>query len=122
MPGTHASPHRGEGDHQWISADTLTGIVVVACLITLQWMTWWTFLVAMALLTTLGVRFYRASIVASTSGGRPRGGYCRSVSGVQPRLPLVHASKAHVPSHGRRLPAQQCRSANGVRPAPRVER
>jgi len=38
-----------------------TGITLVACLIALQWLDWWTFFVALALVTALGVRFYRRS-------------------------------------------------------------
>jgi len=119
MRGTHAPHHERQltavarTGFRPVTTRFHAGMMLVSCLIALQWLQWWTFLIALSFVTTLGVRFYWATFAGATTStpgarGRPRTSYCRSTSCAVLPAPngAAFPSGGHLSGRGRRLPAQ----------------
>ena len=61
IPEHAGNPRTGVRRHE-VTKRFHACLVVICCLVALQWLHWWTFLIAITMISSLGMRFYLASL------------------------------------------------------------
>jgi hypothetical protein len=64
----HSGSERTEVRRHDVPMRFHTCLAVVCCLVALQWLHWWTFLIAMTLIASLGIRYSLVSLHRDTPG------------------------------------------------------